>query len=156
MEAYGLYSVFDIEKHKSAFTNYLEVIIDANGKVVYAVPSHQEKLIAMARERLGVTREELKSLCPRKYYGDFTRWLCLITGAMSVWNDWCEYGNPTTKQLGALRKLKMAGLYRGFIPNPSKDTIESSLENLLRSPKEPERDLKEIEENLRLALSSIL
>lgn len=37
---------FDIETHKKTFKNYLEVIILENGRIVYAVPSHQEKLIA--------------------------------------------------------------------------------------------------------------
>lgn len=116
-EAYDLYSEFDIEKHKATFPHYLEVVIDADGKITYAVPSHQEKLIKLACDKLSVTRDELKVLCPREYYFDFLKWLCLLTGAMSVWDDWCEYGNPTAKQVGTLRKLKMAGLYKGMIPD---------------------------------------
>ena len=116
-ETYGLHSAFDIEKHKATFPYYLEVVIAADGKVMYAVPSHQEKLIALACQKLGITRDELKTLCPREFYFDFLKWLCLLTGAMSVWNDWCEYGNPSAKQIGMLRKLKMAGLYKGVIPN---------------------------------------
>ena len=155
MEPYGIYSDFDLERHKATFTNYLEVVITADGSVSCAVPSHQEKLIAMACERLGVTRNELKTLCPGEYYGDFTRWLCLLTGAMSVWNDWCEYGNPTTKQLGTLRKLKMFGLYRGPIPDISQESSETDLNNLLRKPEEPENDTAAQAEALRLALSSL-
>lgn len=151
--SYGIHSQFDIESHKATFTNYLEVIIDASGKVTYAIPSHQEKLIAMACNRLRVTRDELKALCPGEYYGDFMRWLCLLTGAMSVWNDWCEYGYPTTKQLGTLRKLKMHGLYRGPIPDTPQKAPEISLENLLRKPEEPQKDPKEFEDALRRALS---
>lgn len=116
-EAYGLHSAFDIEKHKATFPYYLEVVIDADGKVMYAVPSHQEKLIALARQKLGITRDELNAMCPREYYGDFMRWLCLLTSAMSVWDGWCEYGNPSTKQISTLRRLKMAGLYKGMIPD---------------------------------------
>lgn len=151
-ERYGLHSEFDIEKHKAAFTNYLEVVIDADGKVMYAVPSHQEKLIAMACQQLASTRDELKNMCPRKYYGDFMRWLCLLTGAMPVWNDYCEYGNPSVKQIAALRKLKMAGLYRGFIPSPSSYCIECNPENLVRDPKESKLDPQKLEEALRAAL----
>lgn len=44
---YGVHSDFDIQKHKETFIDYLEVIIDVNGRIMYAVPSHQEKLIAM-------------------------------------------------------------------------------------------------------------
>ena len=116
-ERYDLYSDFDTEKHKATFTDYLEVVILKNGKVVYAVPSHQEKLIALACEKLSVSRDELKAMCPREYYCDFLKWLCLLSGAMAVWNDYCEYGNPSAKQIGALRKLKMAGLYKGIIPD---------------------------------------
>ena len=155
-KSYGVQSEFNIDSHKATFTNYLEVIIDADGKVMYALPSHQEKLISMACKQLGITRDELNALCPRKYYVDFMRWLCLLTGAMSVWNHYCEYGNPTTKQLGTLRKLKLAGLYRGTIPNLSQDPIEVSLENLLRNPEEPQEDPEELAESFRSALLHFL
>lgn len=39
-EEYNLYSQFDVSKHKQTYTNYLEVIIDSDGNVMYAVPSH--------------------------------------------------------------------------------------------------------------------
>lgn len=116
---YSVYSEFDIEMHSKTFKEYLEVIIDADGKVMYAVPSHQEKLIALSRAKLGISREELNSMCPREYYFDFMRWLCKISGAMAVWNGKCEFWEPTVKQIRALRKLKMAGLYHGSIPNTS-------------------------------------
>lgn len=116
---YDLYSDFDIEMHRKTFVAYLEVIINDDGKVMYAVPSHQEKLIALSCEKLGVTRAELNSMCPREYYFDFMRWLCKISGAMAVWNGKCEFWEPTVKQIGMLRKLKMAGLYEGSIPNTS-------------------------------------
>ena len=108
---YSVYSEFDIEMHSKTFKEYLEVIIDADGKVMYAVPSHQEKL--------GISRDELNSMCPREYYFDFMRWLCKISGAMAVWNGKCEFWEPTVKQIRELRKLKMAGLYHGSIPNTS-------------------------------------
>lgn len=54
---YSIYSDFDMECHKNTFTNYLEVVIGENGKIMYAVPSHQEKLIKLACEKLNVTRE---------------------------------------------------------------------------------------------------
>ncbi|GAB6761703.1 hypothetical protein [Bacillus cereus] len=34
---------FDIETHKKCFVDYLEVVIDEEGTVMYATPSHQEK-----------------------------------------------------------------------------------------------------------------
>ena len=62
---YNVYSDFDIEKHKKTYIHYLEVVIDENGKIMYAVPSHQEKLITLACKRLNITREELNSMCPQ-------------------------------------------------------------------------------------------
>lgn len=46
--AYDIYCAFDLEKHKQTYVQYLEVVILEDGTVEYAVPSHQEKLIALA------------------------------------------------------------------------------------------------------------
>lgn len=107
-----LHSDFDIETHKRTFVNYLEVVIREDGKIEYAVPSHQEKLIAIARAKLGVTRKELCDMCPREYMFDYNTWLCGITNCVSVWNDF-HMGTPNEKQRGALQTLKVHGLYRG-------------------------------------------
>lgn len=48
---YSVYSDLDMEQHKKTFINYLEVVIDENGKIMYAVPSHQEKLIKLACQK---------------------------------------------------------------------------------------------------------
>ena len=119
MNEYNLYCEFDLEKHKATYVKYLEVLIDSDGKVMYAVPSHQEKAIKVACEKLGITRDELKKMCPREFWFDFMRWLCKIAGLVAVWNDDCEYWEPTVKQVGKLRQLKMEGLYTGPIPKIS-------------------------------------
>lgn len=116
-DRYDVYSEFDIEMHRKTYTDYLEVIIDVDGKVMYAVPSHQEKCIALACQKLGIRRDQLMAMCPKEYYFDFIKWLCKISGVMAVWNCECEYWEPTVKQIGMLRKMKMAGLYKGSIPN---------------------------------------
>lgn len=67
-DGYSVYSDFSVEKHKQTFIHYLEVVIDENGKIMYAVPSHQEKMISLACEKLNVTREELNTICPQEYY----------------------------------------------------------------------------------------
>lgn len=67
---YSLHSGFNPKLHKQAFTHYLEVIIDENGKIMYAVLSHQEKMIKLACEKLNVTREQLNEMCPKEYYFD--------------------------------------------------------------------------------------
>lgn len=40
---YSVYCDFDIKQHKKKYVNYLEVLIEKDGRIVYAVPSHQEK-----------------------------------------------------------------------------------------------------------------
>lgn len=111
-----LNSPFNIETHKKTFVNYLEVIILPDGTVEYAIPSHQEKLISVCIERDGITRPELCDKCPPEYYCDFTKWLSLYSGCVSVWNNFIM-GNPNDLQAQALAELKNNGLYHG--PSPS-------------------------------------
>lgn len=110
---YSVYSDFDMEQHKKTFTNYLEVVIDENGKIMYAVPSHQEKLIKLACEKLNVTREELNAMCQKEYYLDFMTWLCKVSGACAVWNNHIEKYKLTERQMQSLEALKDNGLYHG-------------------------------------------
>lgn len=107
-----LHSPFDIEVHKRVFINYLEVIIDEEGVVHYAVPSHQEFLIRRACEKLEVSRKELLEACPVEYYGDFLQWLCALTKCVAVWDRRC-YGHLNRKQFLTLTELRQAGLYKG-------------------------------------------
>ena len=113
---YSVYSEFDLEKHKQTYVNYLEVLIDEEGTIMYAVPSHQEKGVKLACARLNVTRQELEARCPKEYYFNFMPWLCMTAKVVFVWDDRCVAENPTIKQIGALRRLKMAGVYHGSIP----------------------------------------
>lgn len=108
-----LHKAFDVNTHKEFFVNYLEVVIDDTGKVEYAVPSHQEKLVQIAMKKLNLkTREELNDMCPKEYYFDFMTWLCKITGCISVWNNFF-IGDVNDYQLYALRELKNNGVYKG-------------------------------------------
>lgn len=114
--SYTVYSEFDIEQHKKTFIHYLEVVIDENGKIMYAVPSHQEKMISLACEKLNVTREELNSMCPQEYYFDLMTWLCKMSGACAVWERFIQVDKLTEQQIKALQMLKDNGLYLGEIP----------------------------------------
>lgn len=105
---------FNIETHKKTFINYLEVIVSEDGTVMYAVPSHQEKLIAMACRKLGVDRDELARRCPQQYYGDYMVWLCETSGCVALWNEFME-GKANEKQLEVIDLLRNEGLYRGVI-----------------------------------------
>lgn len=105
---------FNIETHKKTFINYLEVIIDANGIIMYAVPSHQEKLIRLCCEKLRIDREDLNRLCPVEYYCDFLTWLCKMSDCIAVWNNfYC--GDLNDEQLATLKTLRNNGLYKGFL-----------------------------------------
>lgn len=113
---YNLESNFNIEQHKKHFVNYLEVILFPDGHIEYAIPSHQEKLIAICREKLHVTRDQLDNMCPEEYYCNFITWLCNMSECVSIWNDFIIKPNtiPLTRaQIAALKQLKEHGLYRG-------------------------------------------
>ncbi len=111
-----LHAPFNVETHKKTFVNYLEVIILPDGTVEYAVPSHQEKLISVCINKDGITRKELGDKCPQEYYCDFTKWLCLYSGCVSVWDNFI-LGEPNELQSQTLLELKKNGLYHGPYPS---------------------------------------
>lgn len=116
MEQYSIYSKFDAEKHKETFVSYLELVILENGSIEYAVPSHQEKAIKLACDKLKVSREELEGLCPREWWCDYLAWLLKISGAVAVWENRAYYSTISQKQISVLKSLKLQGLYKGPIP----------------------------------------
>lgn len=103
---------FDIDTHKKTFKDYLEVILLEDGTIVYATPSHQEKLIALACKKLGMTREELSDFCPREYYADFMTWLCSLTGSVALW-DAHIVGRANERQQQTIARLVEEKLYKG-------------------------------------------
>ena len=119
-EKYSVYSEFDIEKHKETFVNYLEVLIQEDGHVMYAVPSHQELAIQLACKAKGWTREELNKACPQEYYFDFLPWLLSLTNCISVWNNF-YVGKANNAQISKLTEMKRAGIYKGSILQEGKN-----------------------------------
>ena len=67
-----LHSTFDFDVHNETFRNYCEVVIDSDGVISYAVPSHIDCLRRMYRERM---RSDPDDDCPRNMYGDYLGWL---------------------------------------------------------------------------------
>ena len=115
--AYDIYCDFDIEKHKQKYINYLEVMILQDGKIVYAVPSHQMKAEQLCCGRLGTTTKELWSKCINEGGTDYMAWLLTQCEAVAVWNDFYIAGalGLNKRQRLALKRLKLHGLYRGAI-----------------------------------------
>ena len=109
-----LYSPFDILTHKQTFTNYLEVLIDTEGVVHYAVPSHQEFAINYLVKNKYGTRDDLDAAVPREYWWDMMTWLSMESGLIFVWNNRYR-GKANAKQIKKLKELQSAGLYSGDI-----------------------------------------
>ena len=74
------------------------------------------------------TREALMDACPPEFYGDFMRWLIPLAGGwIPVWPIGILDYPLTRPQVGLLRRLKLAGLYRGHIPAPKKAAAGEAL-----------------------------
>lgn len=123
---YELYQKpFSIERHKSVCYHVpLEAIISPAGEIEYALPSHQENLIAKAMQQNGWSRQELMDACPPEYHFNFIDWLIEKSGGyIPVWEPCTVNKEITRKQAAALRKLKMAGLFLGKIPKVKGDQL---------------------------------
>ena len=112
-----LHGPFDPDVHAETFTNYLEVVIEPDGTVVYAVPSH---VMALARIRAGhdVTLDglfrELESIPLTESPLDY---LVERTGCASLWTRCAVYPRSVTDaQRTAIIDLQRRGLYKGPLP----------------------------------------
>lgn len=114
---YDIHCEFDIEAHKKKYIDYFEVLILENGKIEYAVPSHQIKAERICCEKLGVDGNALSEMCPKEMWGDYLTWLLNICGAVCVWEKFylCGSNGLTIKQRFKLKQLKLNGLYKGKI-----------------------------------------
>ena len=111
---YSVYSKFDIDKHAATFINYLEVVIDENGEIHYAVPSHQIFMENVLKRKIGNADFEKLIMDDKEAWTDYLNWLCKQTKCVPVWNEF-YYGNPNDKQLQKLQQLKEKKLYQGDI-----------------------------------------
>lgn len=107
-----LASPFDKATHKATFKNYLEVVIFSDGRIEYAIPSHQEMLMRICCEQLDLTRDELNRIVPREYYCDMITWLSKTSGCIAVRHIGYE-GIANDVQLKVLKELAQYGLYLG-------------------------------------------
>lgn len=107
---------FDIELHKKTFYRYLEVIIDPEGVVHYAVPSHNERLIKYIMDTLDFDRRQIEGMVNVLWVdcGGIAEALCEISKCISVWNNF-YIGKANDKQRETLQKLQDNELYEGDI-----------------------------------------
>lgn len=107
---------FDIELHKKTFRRYLEVIIDPEGVVHYAVPSHNERLIKYIMNTSGFDRDQIEGMVSVLWAtcGGTAEALCAMSKCISVWTNF-YIGKPNDKQRETLQKLQDNGLYEGAI-----------------------------------------
>ena len=109
-----LHGAFDINTHKETFIDYFEVIITSEGQVLYAIPSHLEKLLEIYMDMRGYTDRNIvcnEILDSREIPIDF---LTKNTGCISVW-FYGYIGDANDVQTSKLRELRVAGVYRGEI-----------------------------------------
>lgn len=114
------YSEFDVEEHAKKYIDYLEVCISPDGKVSYAIPSHQAFLEKIAVEKFGFEEFRKMMNCPESYL-DYSKWLCKITGYIMVHSEFIIYSRITMpqrlklKQLSNYKDITGLKLYRGAI-----------------------------------------
>lgn len=103
-----LHSPFNVKTHKKTFVNYCEVIIWPDGKIEYAVPSHDEKLILAYAEYHGISRDE--AIEEIRQFPDYLDHVMKETGIIQVWYDYMHNLTPLTeKQFEAINMLMTSG-----------------------------------------------
>lgn len=110
-----LHGEFDIELHKKTFIYYLEVIIDEDGKVHYAVPSHTEWLTQYGMKKYNVDREKMYRMIEEyenSHGGYGCEALCHMLNCVAVWFE-MYMGEPSQIQENTLLELRNNGVYCG-------------------------------------------
>lgn len=105
-----LHSPFDPEVHKRTFINYLEVMIDKDGIVHYAVPSHLEYLIREAMQRFDVSWDTLLDMYSDRQF-DFAEALLADLEFVALWT-YSFMGKPNEAQRNAMDRLQEMGLFK--------------------------------------------
>lgn len=115
-----LHSPFNVKTHKKTFVSYLEICIDPDGIIHYAIPSHYERLLSVYLERENISRDELMK---RAFEENDSHTLekcmdghalCNELGWIAVWED--HYiGTANENQIRTLKMLTEENLYAGEI-----------------------------------------
>jgi hypothetical protein len=106
---------FSIERHMKTFINYTEVVIDSNGAVHYAIPSHERRLVKMILEQNpDMCMKDVEDEAERNMSVEgWCEWLMRRSGCICVYTH--GYMAPTGYQMtdaqqGKLNELIEAGL----------------------------------------------
>lgn len=79
---------------------YCEIIVLPDGTIKQASPSHQEALIKIMENKIGVSRNDVLNLFTKTHnvYDDFTQWLMDNTGCILVWYSQLLFPRIITKE----------------------------------------------------------
>ena len=135
--SYSIYDDFNLSLHKETYINYLEVLIDKDGTVMYAVPSHQARLEILAAKKNHCSVQDIRDNCPTQWHFDYLTYLIQLTGAVCVWTQFEQHSSEVTiQQCSALRRLKVHGLYKGsLIKNPTNISEKETTKSWISSTK---------------------
>lgn len=104
---------FSIERHKKTFVNYTELVINRDGEIMYATPSHEQKLIKIILENNpDMTYNDLMDEAYKTAsVFNWMNWLMNKSGCMVVYTNGIAYYKSMTKaQIEAVRELYHNGL----------------------------------------------
>lgn len=137
---------------KHTYINYCEAIVNKEGKVSYARPSHTMALEYLTKK----SRNELDRMIP--IYSSPLHWLIEFTGCAAIWNDFSLMpSNPTKEQLDTINILiefsltKCARKIR--LSQDELNSIDSARKGLLKTEEEFNSELDNMAKSSRKLFS---
>lgn len=113
-----------IKNHKHI--NYCEAILFEDGSIDYAIPSHQEYLVAEYMKRTGMSKEEVWEEIP--ITASPIDWLIDKTKCIIIWYDsFMRNKTITQSQFNSLSKLKENKIIN---PNAHDILVEKTIYNI--------------------------
>ena len=103
---------FSIERHKKTFINYMEAIIDSDGVVYYAIPSHERKLMEIVlKQNPEMCMKDLENEAEKNAYLDgWAEYLMRKSGCICIYTK--GYMTPRNYQMSDAQKQKLGELIK--------------------------------------------
>ena len=100
--------------NSNLFINYCEIVIDRYGGIHMAIPSHEEKLIEMVCNDLGMIdkKDIIQKYRESKTHMSPVEYLCSLIGAISIW-----YGGMCAPQVNNTQIHILTRLYEEKLIN---------------------------------------